>query len=238
MKYLFDTIDIPKAIKTFISQAIMMDDMMLPHCYPSIEHFNTFQTGYKIDDNNVQSGFKSSWWVICSNYFNDPFFVDFDESEQGFPVYFAFHGQGVWQPLLLAPSLNEFEKILLNIQKVQGNSSEYIAYLKNYVDLNHEFWQEVYQSVLEKEALGDNEERESQHISLEDYADVALWITDIGPNKMAVIKYLKQALNLSPKQALNLPNELPIKYAEGVKLRLLRDFAELQSLGVSCQWIE
>lgn len=232
-------IDVPKTIEGFITQAIMMDNLMLPYFYPSIADFNAFQQGYKIDNDNKENGFKSSWWVICSNYFNDPFFVDFDEFEQDFPVYFAFHGQGVWRPLLIAPSLSAFETIITEIQKVQDDRAEYLAYLQNHVDLNHEFWQEVYQNTLEKEEYSDDDnEQEYQHISLEDYAHVALWITDIGQNKMAVIKYLKQALNLTPKQALNLPNELPFKYCEGVKLVLLRDFAELQSLGVTCQWVE
>lgn len=231
-------IDVPKAIEDFISQAMMMDDMMLPHCYPSVERFNAFQTGYKIDGDNTQNGFKSSWWVICSNAFDDPFFVDFEEEQQGFPVYFAFHGQGCWQPILVAHSLNEFVNILSDIQKLQGNLSELLTYLQEYLDLHHELWQEVYQNTLAKVEHKDDDAQEYQQISLEDYAHVELWITEIGQNKMQVIKHLKQVFNLTPQQALNLPNELPIKYAEGTKLLLLRDFDDLQSLGVGCQWIE
>ncbi|MFK8297212.1 SMI1/KNR4 family protein [Capnocytophaga cynodegmi] len=138
-------------LQQFIKKKITLDMMVLPWFYPENNDLESFQGGYKIPEEEQQKGgFKASWWVICCNYFDDPFFVDFDEKEKGLPVYFAFHGQDEWIPILIASSLAEFEHILLTIRDIQKYKVRFLDYIQNNFDLNNPFWQEVYQTILEQ----------------------------------------------------------------------------------------
>jgi hypothetical protein len=50
---------------------------------------------------------KRDWFVIaCEDLLGDPIFVDL--SEPGLPVFTAAHGEGEWNPVLIASSLRGF----------------------------------------------------------------------------------------------------------------------------------
>ena len=92
---------IPKEIKEFIAESIELENLCLPHFYPDVNSFEKFQTGYKINGvtgekitGEKKGDFQESWFVICSGYSNDLFFIDINEEEDNFPVYFAWHGAG------------------------------------------------------------------------------------------------------------------------------------------------
>jgi hypothetical protein len=58
----------------------------------------------------------SGSWVVIAAVFADPFFVD--TSQSGFPVYFARHGAGEWQPHRVAPTVAAFIAALASFESV------------------------------------------------------------------------------------------------------------------------
>jgi hypothetical protein len=60
---------------------------------------------------------KSTWLVIATeDLAGDPIFIDLTGDE--FPVFTAPHGEGTWEPELLATSLQAFGKALREVQLV------------------------------------------------------------------------------------------------------------------------
>lgn len=131
--------------------------MALPWNYPIIDKFNDFQAGYRFNANTLenltgQNGeFHENWFVICSNYFDDPFFIDISETENDFPVYYAQHGAGSWTPIKISESIDEFANQLNAIKKLEDIKEQLLENLKNEFDLENELWKEVYDSTLEND---------------------------------------------------------------------------------------
>jgi hypothetical protein len=129
--------------------------MCLPWNYPSLDQFNEFQAGYRYNAITFKSltekngGFDENWFVICSNYFDDPFFIDISEIEKDFPVYYRQHGGGTLVDV--AKSITDFSDQLKQIKKLENNKELLLDELKNKFDLQNEFWIEVYESTFEDE---------------------------------------------------------------------------------------
>ncbi|MED1267598.1 hypothetical protein P4U03_13430 [Bacillus mycoides] len=83
----------------------------------TIELFNSEeieegQIGYRITDNgeslmsNEEGSWQESWIVIgLDSYIGDPIFVDTKGIECA--VYTAEHGEGIWNPMLVAESIDQ-----------------------------------------------------------------------------------------------------------------------------------
>ncbi len=142
---------IPQEIQNFINQKIEVENFYLPHFYPktsSLQDIEDFQNGYKINNHTgeklteIKKGdFLEEWFVICSAYQDDPFFINIKEKEQGFPVYFAWHGMGKWVPMKVANSILEFETQL----KLLKSTNNIKSVLKEKFDLSNDFWKEAYE---------------------------------------------------------------------------------------------
>jgi len=149
--------ELPREIIDFIEEKTEMENTALPWNYPSIDKFNDFQAGYRYNAITLESliggkgGFDENWFVICSNYFDDPFFIDISEIENVFPVYYAQHGAGSWIPIKISGNINEFSNQLKKIKKIEENRELLLDELKNEFDLENELWKEVYESTLENE---------------------------------------------------------------------------------------
>jgi hypothetical protein len=142
---------LPQQLLDFISQKIELENYFLPHFYPTPESFDAFQIGYRVDGNTGEKitgtnpgDFKESWYVICSSYADDPFFVDFTESAQHYPVYFAQHGTGKWTPLLVAESISAFATALRTLQTIEEHHANRQDAVAQHFNLDEEFWREVY----------------------------------------------------------------------------------------------
>lgn len=59
------------------------------------------------------------WYVICTNYFDDPFFVNITEVEQNYPVYYSQHG-GNWIPTKVADNITTFAAILSKLKELES----------------------------------------------------------------------------------------------------------------------
>lgn len=147
--------ELPQKIKNFIEEKIELENMSLPWNYPSADKFNDFQAGYRFDaqtNENLtgQKGeFKENWFVVCSNYFSDPFFIDISEID--FPVYYAQHGAGNWTPIRISENIEAFSDQLKQIKELEEDRPLLLEKLKNEFDLENELWNEVYENVLDDE---------------------------------------------------------------------------------------
>lgn len=149
--------ELPEKIKNFIQEKTEMTNMTLPWNYPSIDTFDDFQAGYRFDANTLENltgqkgEFNEKWFVICTNYFQDPFFIDTSETENDFPVYYAQHGAGTWTPIKISENITEFTDQLKEIKALEDDRDLLLDKLKNEFDLENELWEEVYESILEEE---------------------------------------------------------------------------------------
>jgi len=141
----------PKQIKEFIQKEILLENFCLPQFYPEEGKLLDFQVGYKTNANTgekitgeQEGDFKESWFVICSNYASDPFFIDINQENEDFPVYFSWAGTGTWVPIKVAETISDFTNQLLLLKKWELEESESIQNkMKEHFDTNHEFWKEV-----------------------------------------------------------------------------------------------
>lgn len=224
-------------IYNFLKAKIRIEGMSLPENYGNPEELCFFQQGYRYnasgeDLSGLKAGdFKSTWLVLATNYFDDPFFIDLEESDRQFPVYFAFHGQGEWIPVTAASSVREFGKLLNDIQDIQYDKDALTDYLKGVPD--NEFWNEV------REAAAcmsfPEEEQNEEKISAPDLRRARLYITDTGPNKIKIISLLKAELNISGPEALLLSKQPRILFSEAYFKWMEADIKKLESLGATTE---
>jgi len=148
---------LPQKIRNFIEEKTEMTNMTLPWNYPSIDKFNDFQAGYRFNAKTLENltgqkgEFDENWFVICSNYFDDPFFIDISETENDYPVYYAQHGAGSWASIKISENITEFSNELKEIKELEDNRDLLLNKLKNEFDLENDLWKEVYESTLEDE---------------------------------------------------------------------------------------
>ncbi|MCD8416103.1 SMI1/KNR4 family protein [Tenacibaculum dicentrarchi] len=143
--------NIPKEIEEFILKKVELENFCLPHFYPTLNSLEDFQIGYKSNGNTGEKitgekkgDFIKNWFVICSGYANDPFFIDIKEENENFPIYFAWHGTGSWKPIKVSENISEFSKQLDFLKNLELSEKDNQSELKTNFDLNNEFWNEVY----------------------------------------------------------------------------------------------
>lgn len=223
----------------FLKEPVPIEGLSLPENYASAETIYYFQDGYhynsvenKVLSEDVPGAFKPSWIVLASNYFADPFFIDLNEAGNNFPVYFAYHGQGNWEPIKVAESLTAFQKVLHQIQNLRFDKAGLTEYFDENIDLKNPLWKEVYTNI------EDEEDDDSEQIeTYESWGkEVNLYITDIGPNKMKVIAILKKELGISGTEALALSKEPKILFRAGYTKWLEYDYKQLEALGAKVEF--
>lgn len=80
------------------------------------------QIGYSIDTNgnSLVTGndgdWQQEWLVIATDHIGDPIIVDVSTSD--LTILSAEHGEGDWQPLVIADSLEKFKNILSNLDNI------------------------------------------------------------------------------------------------------------------------
>ncbi|WP_131724306.1 SMI1/KNR4 family protein [Chryseobacterium indologenes] len=234
---LYDEITRHTDILNFLKAKIRIEGMSLPENYGKPKELYFFQQGYRYNFNGEDltglkpGDFKPTWLVLATNYFDDPFFIDLEESKRQFPVYFAFHGQGEWIPVMIADSVREFEQQLIDIQTVQYDREALIDYLKKVPE--NEFWNEVREVAASMSSL--DEEEAEEKISALDWQKARLYITDTGPNKIKIISLLKAELNISGPEALQLSRQPRILFSEAYFKWIKADIKKLESLGAKTE---
>lgn len=225
-------------ILEFLKEPVCIEGLTLPENYASAEFIYYFQDGYHYNsvENTILSAdvpgaFKPDWIVLTSNYFADPFFIDVNEVEDDFPVYFAYHGQGKWEPIKVAENLDGFKEVLYKIQSLRYDKAGLMQYFDENIDVENPLWKEVYENI---EGEEDDQEPIETYESIG--PEVNLYITDIGPNKMKVIALLKKEFGLSGSEALELSKEPKILFRTGYTQWLEYDRKQLEDLGAKVEF--
>ncbi|MEN5380019.1 SMI1/KNR4 family protein [Sphingobacterium kitahiroshimense] len=235
-KHLLEQIGQFPSLLNFWNQTYSIENLCLPENFPVVDQLLAFQDGYAFNTvasksliGEKEGDFKESWLVIASNYFADPFFIDFNDSEENFPVYFAFHGTGKWKPIKVANSVDTFQNVLRTIFELRYDKNGLLSLLTEFSISGNEFWDEVYQNVLEMPEMAEDEQNEM--ISESDWQEAEVYITDIGPNKMKIVSLLKAKYRLSGAEALQMSKEARILYHKGPKKWIHSSVQELENLG-------
>jgi hypothetical protein len=108
--------------------------------YRELEFFGTDrldqeQMGYRFDTKNrslitgQEGDWQEAWIVIGTDDLGDPIIVDM--SEPDLKVMSAMHGEGEWEPYLIAESLEKFKAIILELKKISKNRTNPVALEKN-----------------------------------------------------------------------------------------------------------
>ena len=92
------------------------------HVY-NVDELQAAQVGYSVDPSGTSliDGKPESWqgnWVVIGyeDGSGDPIFID--SEADGFPVYSAMHGTGVWEPHLIATGLRHFATAMREMARV------------------------------------------------------------------------------------------------------------------------
>lgn len=151
-------------INKFIENRIEFDTVLdLPHFYPKKGKFDEFQYGYRYNPISKQTligseegDWEKDWFVICSNYFNDPFVINVSEKELNYPVYFARHGEGKWNLEKVNESIKDFENLLKEIKPLEEDYLKAIEVIKKQSSKN--FWNQIIEELNELKECQDEEE--------------------------------------------------------------------------------
>ena len=143
--------NLPKELSELINLDIRIERILaLPHDYADINDFNNKQAGYRYNPitgeylvSDKKGDWQGDWYVFATNYFDDPFFIDFTEEARGFPVYYCQHGAGEWKSIKIAETLNHFERVLRTLDCKGFDAPFELSELPLEIDLSNEFWIEV-----------------------------------------------------------------------------------------------
>jgi hypothetical protein len=232
----------PEAILRFVEGKRSSADFALPQHYPKVNHLTAFQSGFRVhgitgkDLTSREAGaWQPSWFVIATNGFGDPFFFDLNEGEAGFPIYWAMHGAGRWDPEPLAASVTAFEAILLDLNAIGDDDERAIAYLEGRVNLASPFWREVHDARRERSATLEDD-AVSEVPDPDGLVPGALILAKIGPQKIKVVSALGRIMGLSPGEALSLSRRPNLTVRRDLKMRLMPIMGELVALGAEVRF--
>lgn len=231
---------LPEAARRFVESAIVAGDMALPFHYPRPENLDGWQNGFRrhgITNESLVStapgAWQPGWYVIALNGFDDPFFINVGEQAQGFPVYYAPHGEGQWDALCVAPDIDRFGQMLSALRDLQTEDAKAIQYIETEVGLTSALWREVHESrrnrSLTEQELAQNEVSRNP----EYWQHGTLVLIDAGPQRVKVAQILRQMLDLSLREALALAAEPDAPLAEGYRLHLRDTQNCLMALGAT-----
>ena len=91
----------------------------------SVDELLECQVGYRWE-NRVNGKRFQEWkdsWLVIGDCGGDPFIAALDSENT--PVYFARHGQGIWKPSLVAPSLGSFLSVVAKWIDVTSSFENY-----------------------------------------------------------------------------------------------------------------
>jgi len=232
-------LNIPQLILQFIENPIETGTILLPFHYPKKDEWEYFQSGFRYhgisgkDLTSTKEGaWQRGWHVIALNGMDDPFFIDLNEEASGFPVYYALHGAGRWDAIALGFDIVSLGRFLEQMEKAGKDKTACLELVELSTDLRNPFWLELRTTIQE----WDDEEAESTEIDPALLRYGKLVVTDAGPNKVKVAKYLMKIWNIGPQEALVRLVQQDVLVANGFPLHLQKHIDNLQQLGATVAW--
>jgi ribosomal protein L7/L12 len=210
---------LPNEVKDFIAAEIVAGDMALPSHYPKPHELQALQIGYRSHGltgedlvSTAPGGWQPGWLVIAQNYFDDPFFIDITEEASGFPVYYARHGAGRWDPVIAAPSLQRFGQILLALCELKSDDALIQHFVETETDATNALWSQVLEGLKYREE--EQEPLEPVYDPKEfEFGDLIL--TEVGSEKLKVVQIVRRALDVSLPEAMTAAAERDLVVCSG-----------------------
>jgi hypothetical protein len=234
---------LPADVKKFITSNIIVGDMPLPCHYPRLDGLDAWQAGFRFHANSgedlvstASGAWQPGWYVIALNYFDDPFFIDINEAEQGFPVYYAPHGAGRWEATRVAPNLQRFGFLLSALRGLADRDVQFVELIEAETETTNRLWHEVITHRRDRNSLEAEFEQYETEYDSRNLVHGTLVITDIGTQKIKVVQLLRKVLDLPLQQAMALATERDVIAGVGplIKLSHIRD--NLVALGASVEF--
>lgn len=232
-------LNIPQLILQFIENQTVTSTMYLPFHYPKKDEWEEFQSGFRYhglsgeDLTSTEKGkWQPAWQVVALNEMDDPFFIDLTEEASGFPVYYAQHGAGRWDAIAIGFNIASLGLFLEQMEKAGTDKTACLQLVDLSTDVRNPFWLELRTFIQE----WDDEEEESTIIDPPLLRYGKLVITDAGPNKVKVAKYLMKIWKIGPQEALTRLTEQDALVANGFVLHLQKYIDDLQLLGATVVW--
>lgn len=233
---------LPETLQAFLTNPIIVGDVYLPTHYPAPGHLDDFQIGFRTHGltgeslvSEAEGAWHPDWYVIALTGLDDPIFISEAEAQSGYPVYYAPHGAGRWDAVLIAPSLVAFGQLLAALAEVNDDNAEFERLIIEATASSNKFWREILEARREAE---DDEDSSSDTTDYDpaDYERGDLIVKDLGPHKLKVVQMISKSRKVSLKEALVLAEALPFTAASGMRLQL-RDLIErLEELGATVEF--
>jgi ribosomal protein L7/L12 len=231
-----------EGIQEFLTQGIVVGDLLLPIDYAKFDRLDDFQVGFRTHGNTGENLISESegewnpdWYVIAMTGLDDPVFIAATEASSGYPVYTAAHGAGRWDAIQIAPSIIAFHRLLEALAAVSDDTAAFVRLIMAETGLANQYWREVIEARQEAGRL----EPSPSEISAYDPADFErgdLIVIASGLHKLKVVQLVSKARGLSLKEALAL-SELPgFKAGSGTRLQLRQLRHRLEALGATVEF--
>jgi hypothetical protein len=230
-----------ESIRDFLGSGIIVGDLLLPTRYPEIARFDDFQVGFRTHGRTGESlvsdthgEWRAEWYVIALTGSDDPIFVDSGEGDIGYPVYSAAHGAGHWQALQIAPSLKAFGRLLEALAASKADAIQSERVIAEETGSVNKYWREVLDG--RQEEAWDDAPADPGDFDPADYETGDLIVTDIGPQKLAVVRIISKFRDMPLKDALALTDAAEFEAGSGVELQLRRLGDDLEASGATVEF--
>ena len=224
---------IPAQILAFLEDKLVAGPMLLPFHYPAAGTFEGYQSGFRFHGitgedltSETPGEWQPGWFVIARNGLGDPFFIDFREAQHGFPVYYAEHGAGIWEPVRISRGIVAFGALLREVLALGNDDNALLAYIKPLVEDGNPFWVELLEGLSEETPIETGPPLEPE---LCVYG--RLVFKQAGPNRVKVAQYLRKYFGYNPAAALALLSGTEFALAEGFLVHLKGYAEDLLQLG-------
>lgn len=230
-------LNIPLDLRELLGRSVLCSPAAayIPFSLANIADIESYQLGYRIDGpagedlTNWEEGEWLPSWLVIGQWDGDPYFVDMTEGEADYPIYTSVHGEGSWEAEEFGCTFVEWirtlECLLVEAKRQAATDIEQIHAQRSSFDISRSFLEEWLESLLEW-AQCSAEERPPLGL---DFRTYQLVLTDAGPNRIKVLKIVRERLQLAPTAAKELleREEAPV-IGTGTKedLQPLRDLLE------------
>ena len=115
-------ITVPEKVKSFLAAGPGISFGYNEITFYAPDSLEEEQVGYRVDTTGVslitgeEGGWQEEWLVVGNDGLGDPIIVDTGTAD--LTIFSAMHGEGSWEPYVIADSLTNFQKIVQLFQRI------------------------------------------------------------------------------------------------------------------------